>query len=84
MDPKMAQQPMDEESQKVFDGLVQLDPDSLTAEQRGFIRARRDYLNTAQRDTFASVLAEQTVVDEEVVKEPESEKVVIADFKKKK
>jgi len=47
---------MDPKSQETFDRIVSLDPESLTDQDRDFLRARRSYLTPAQEKAFAGVL----------------------------
>lgn len=47
---------LDKDSQKLFDELVTKGVHELTAEDIGFLRARRDYLSDQDRQKFASVL----------------------------
>lgn len=39
--------------------LLKLHPSALTKEERGFVRARRDYMNKEQKKRFSEVLKEE-------------------------
>jgi hypothetical protein len=47
---------MDKESQKVFDQIVSMDQESLSDEQKGFLMARRSYMNDEQRKRYAGMI----------------------------
>lgn len=47
---------MDNTSQEMFDQIIQMDKDSLSKEQRGFLMARRGYMNDEQRKRFADMI----------------------------
>lgn len=47
---------MDAESQKTLDVILSMDKDSLTEDQKGFLLARRSYLNDEQRKRYADLI----------------------------
>lgn len=49
---------MNEEAQKIFDKLVTLSVSELTPEDRGFLKARRTYMNDEQKRIYATVIAD--------------------------
>ena len=50
---------MDEQSQKIFDKILKINPSDLSYEDIQFINARRTYLNDEQKRVFASVLVKE-------------------------
>lgn len=56
---------MNPEAQERLEELLKLDPASLNAEQKAFLRARRTYLKESQEEEYASVLDEKEVAVEE-------------------
>ena len=50
---------MDEQSQKIFDKILKINPSDLSYEDIQFINARRSYLNNEQKRIFASVLVKE-------------------------
>ena len=60
---------MDERSQAYLNQILSKDPETLTEEEIGFLRARRTYLKAIQLEEYASVLNEnQTSNKTETVK----------------
>ena len=60
---------MDERSQAYLNQILSKDPETLTEEEIGFLRARRTYLKAIQLEEYASVLSEnQTSNKTETVK----------------
>lgn len=57
---------MDTQSQERLAAIIAAGPDSITAADADFLRARRGYLNEEQKAVFASAL------ESEVVPEPEA------------
>ena len=49
---------MDELSQKEFNRITSISPEGLTGEEKDFLRARRSYLRTAQKEEYAEVIKE--------------------------
>lgn len=47
---------MDAESQAMFDKLVKVDSEGLNESERGFLLARRDYMNDAQRKMHSKMI----------------------------
>lgn len=47
---------MDSQSQEMFNGLLALDKDSLSLEQKQFLMARRPYFNDEQRKRYADII----------------------------
>ncbi len=55
---------MNKDAQELFDRLVKLDVAELTAEDKDFLRARRNYMNSEQKRVYADVIKDVVVVDE--------------------
>lgn len=77
---------MNPEAQEVLKSILSKDPAELSESERGFLRARRDYLTTEQKRIFAEVLGEEEVrvvtPEEQVVVEetiPTTDAEVVAD-----
>lgn len=49
---------MDLETQKQFDEIVAMDQNTLNDQQKGFLMARRSYLNDEQRKRYAEMIEE--------------------------
>lgn len=47
---------MNPEAQERLDEILKKDPETLTQEEIGFLRARRSYLKKSQEEEYASVL----------------------------
>ncbi len=47
---------MDSKTQELFDQIVSMDQDSMTDEQKGFLMARRGYMNDEQRKRYAGMI----------------------------
>ena len=47
---------MDSKSQEMFDAIIAMDKDSLSDEQKGFLMARRGYMNDEQRKRYADMI----------------------------
>jgi hypothetical protein len=47
---------MDTKSQELFDKIISMDQETLTDEQKGFLMARRDYMNDEQRKRYADMI----------------------------
>ena len=54
---------MDKKSQEFFDSIIAKDPLTLTAEEAGFLFARRSYLTDEQREIYKLVLVSPVVRD---------------------
>ncbi len=60
---------MDSASQEHFNEILKKDPDKLTEDEIGFLRARRTYLKAIQLEEYASILNKnQTSEEPETVK----------------
>ena len=60
---------MDQNSQLELDRILKLDPEILTADEIGFLRARRGYLTSEDKRIFAIHLEEKTAKKDEPVAE---------------
>ena len=49
---------MDTQSQELFDRIISMDQELLTADQKGFLMARREYFNDEQKKRYASMIEE--------------------------
>lgn len=47
---------MDQETQAMFDQIVEMDQNSLDDTQKGFLMARRSYMNDEQRKRYADMI----------------------------
>jgi len=47
---------MDAKSQELFNLIVSMDQETLTNEQKGFLMARRSYMNDEQRKRYADMI----------------------------
>lgn len=75
---------MDTTSQELFDRIIQMDKDSLTREQLGFLMARRGYMNDEQRKRYADVIKkheEGTLFEEEEEDENDLKTLSLASLK---
>lgn len=78
---------MDTESQKVFDQLVQMDQETLSDDQKGFLMARRSYFNDEQKKRYAGMIKlheEGKLLSTEVALEDMSLAQLKAEAKKRK
>lgn len=66
---------MDEQSQKTLAEITAKEPAALSESEIAFLRARRSYLTEPERDVFAELLAEESVVEAKTDEvEPEAPK----------
>ena len=59
---------MDKRTQEYFDKLTAKSPESLTDEEKSFLRARNSYLKKAQLEEYQSVLETKPSITEPVKK----------------
>lgn len=66
---------MDSTSQEMFNAIIAMDKDSLTKEQRGFLMARRSYMNDEQRKRYADMIKahEAGTLDQDEEEEDEND-----------
>lgn len=63
-----------------LDRICLQDPDKLSPEDLGFLRARRDYLDAPEKEKFATVLSDVEPMDESDLKDMEEIKAAEAVF----
>lgn len=76
---------MDQATKEVFDRIIEKDKDSLSEDERGFLMARRSYLNEEQRARYADMIEEHeaNIGKEEVPLEEMNLKQLKAEAKKR-
>lgn len=60
---------MNKEAEKMLEKILEKDLSMLTSQDKGFLKARRDYLSKKQKATYAELLSEKEV--DNTPKEPE-------------
>ena len=66
---------MNPEAKEYFNKILEKRPEALTDPEKGFLRARRSYLNKSQVDEYKDVLEAKTVVVEPTRKELDSKAI---------
>jgi len=64
---------MDEQSKATFDEIVAKEPAALSESDIAFLRARRSYLSSQQKEVFAEVLAEAQPAEAAPVEEAKTD-----------
>jgi hypothetical protein len=64
---------MDAKSKEMLDEILAKEPAAMTDADKGFLRARRSYLNEEQKAVYAEVLADHPEAEETASEESETE-----------